>query len=549
MFRETRRQQSLLESTYLVPAVLRGRLQRSWAQAFREHVLPLMDEESFRSTFSTDGRPNKSVRLLMAAHLLKEMFDLTDQQTLENLSFHLQWHHALCLEPEEALTCQKTLHNFRVRLLGSPEAQRAFARVTEGLIHLDGLSVARQRVDSTHILSNIAHLNRLSLFVETTRSLLRELASACPDRLESIDPQLQARYVEEGFEDATREQVRRRLPEAAQDLARLVRKFSDDREVLGLESYRVAARLVLEQCRVRVVESQVEVTLREAGELSGGGLQSPHDPDATYGHKGKGYEAQLTETCAEENPYQVITDVAINGANKHDSQALPGVLDRLAERELLPEVLLADAGYCSGDNLLLAAQNGLELLSPLASNTKPSEAEHQLPSAAAAAPQDVQPVEITDFSFNRTRDRALRCPAGVGPHSQGPVRAQLQALFPKARCRTCPMAPSCPTQPRRNGDRALRWTPRKLILTQHRKRQKEPSFRHLYRKRSGIESTNAELKHRHGAARLRVRRRDRVSLALLLKVTALNIKRAVGHHVRKLFYMLRSTLTPTPALA
>ena len=41
-------------------------------------------------------------------------------------------------------------------------------------------------------------------------------------------------------------------------------------------------------------------------------LQSPHDPDVTYsGHKGKGYEVQVAETCHEENATQLITHVEV----------------------------------------------------------------------------------------------------------------------------------------------------------------------------------------------------------------------------------------------
>ena len=39
--------------------------------------------------------------------------------------------------------------------------------------------------------------------------------------------------------------------------------------------------------------------------MSADSLQSPHDPDVTYtGHKGKGYEVQVAETCHEENATQ-----------------------------------------------------------------------------------------------------------------------------------------------------------------------------------------------------------------------------------------------------
>ena len=46
--------------------------------------------------------------------------------------------------------------------------------------------------------------------------------------------------------------------------------------------------------------------------MSADSLQSPHDPDVTYsGHKGKGYEVQVAETCHEENATQLITHVEV----------------------------------------------------------------------------------------------------------------------------------------------------------------------------------------------------------------------------------------------
>ena len=78
------------------------RLRKSWAAPFRERVLPLIDEEAFRDAFSsTRGRPNKSSRLLVALHLLKEWNDLTDEQVIDNLEYNLQWHFALGIEDEE----------------------------------------------------------------------------------------------------------------------------------------------------------------------------------------------------------------------------------------------------------------------------------------------------------------------------------------------------------------------------------------------------------------------------------------------------------------
>jgi hypothetical protein len=34
----------------------------------------------------------------------------------------------------------------------------------------------------------------------------------------------------------------------------------------------------------------------------------------TYGHKGKGFEVQLTETCDENNPFEVVTAISVDFA-------------------------------------------------------------------------------------------------------------------------------------------------------------------------------------------------------------------------------------------
>ena len=173
-------------------------------------MLDLIAEEPFRACFHGDnGRPNKSIRLLVAVHLLKEWDDLTDAQVLDNVEYNLQWHYALGIESGEAHLCQKTMHNFRV-LLGRDElAREMFVGLVKGLVETDGLGVGRQRLDSTHVMSNIATLTRLALFVETATKFLRELRRRAPDKLGQLKADYVKRYLErEGyFSDAKREVV------------------------------------------------------------------------------------------------------------------------------------------------------------------------------------------------------------------------------------------------------------------------------------------------------------------------------------------------------
>src|SRR5207248_3210517 len=118
MFRERSPQGSLWQSEFLVPPAKAKRLERSWAETFHIRALPLIEEARFAPLYCEDnGRPNRAVQTVLGVLLLKEWFDLTDVEALEQLEFNLLWHHALRLTADEAHLPQKTLHNFRVRLM------------------------------------------------------------------------------------------------------------------------------------------------------------------------------------------------------------------------------------------------------------------------------------------------------------------------------------------------------------------------------------------------------------------------------------------------
>ena len=86
MFRIRDPQESLWQSQFLVTPKKAKRLERSWAEVFRNEALPLIDEERFAPMYCVDnGRPNRAVQTVLGVHLLKEMFNLTDDEALEQL--------------------------------------------------------------------------------------------------------------------------------------------------------------------------------------------------------------------------------------------------------------------------------------------------------------------------------------------------------------------------------------------------------------------------------------------------------------------------------
>ena len=537
MFRKRDTQESLFGMDYFLPPAKARRLEGSWAEMFRRKALPLIDEEPFAALYSPDaGRPNRPVETVLGVLLLKEMFGLTDMEALEQLEFNLLWHHALALSAEEAHLCQKTLHNFRSGLTEHDLARVAFAETTDRILIALGTKTQRQRLDSTHIISNMAVLTRLGLFCETSRVFLSKLRAEHPRLYGRVPEGLRGRYLKEdgqasGYGDARSSQGRRRLAVCARDTYRLCELFAGT-AAEGLEEYALLERLLDEQCEV-IDESQdpesddddagegrVPVVLKEAKEVSSASLQSPHDPDATYsGHKGKGYEVQVAETCDPDNATQIITHVEVTDSCVSDSQATVPTLEALEARDLQPEELVADTTYGSGDNAVEAARRECELISPVGG-----------PAAAAAETADGM-LTAADFEIDPRPEEPAICPAGHFSRAQRPWgkgARRLEVTFEPSTCQGCPLLDRCPVKLNRaaNGY-LLRVDLAATNLERRHRAEASGQFKERYAPRAGIEATNSELKRGHALDDVRVRGRPRVEVAVYLKALACNVKRMV----------------------
>jgi hypothetical protein len=537
MFRKRDPQDSLFGTSNLVPADKAKRLQASWAEVFRARALPLIDEEGFAPLYCPDnGRPNRPVQTVFGVLLLKEMLGLTDADALEQLEFNLQWHHALGLTPEEAHLPQKTLHNFRARVMAHDGGRVAFATMTDRILEALGTQVSRQRLDSTHVISHIAVLTRLGLFCETVRLFLRALQAKHPRLSGRVPAPLRRRYVKAdgsptAYDDARAPEGPRRLAVCARDVYRLWDLFAGT-AAEALASYGLLQRLLQEQCTVGqkrkkprrgdddAGERRVPVVLKAPEEVSSASLQSPHDPDATYNaRKGKGYEVQIAETCHPDNRVQVITHVELTEACARDAQATMPILEDLVERDQQPQELVADTAYGSAENAVDAERLGTELVSPVSGPAVAVEAE---------APEE-RPLTSADFHVDVRGEDPAVCPGGhfsteQTPHATHPYRLTL--TFDRATCEACPLLDRCPAPRKASPDGyVLSVDLAGANLERRRRAEAGGQFRPRYRIRAGIEATNSELKRRHGLGTVRVRGRPRVTLAVYMKALACNVKR------------------------
>ena len=535
MFRRTDPQSTFGSLSVLLSPEKIARIEKNhWAGGFRGKALPVLlaNEQTFRPLFCEDnGRPNKPVAATLGVLILKETFDLTDEAALDQFEFNNAWQYALDIDPDDAHLCQKTLHNFRVKM-SAAEAEGVltysalFDEIVCAIIQDKGLKVGKQRLDSTYIRSNMAVLTRLGLFTQTITSFLKQLRNRHGGMFKSLPAGILKRYIDrEGyFADSPSSESRRRLSQCAADLWRLVDRFRGHRKVSKLDRYRRLERLLKEQC---VIEDEdptdpdgdgpegvpVRPKNPKVEKIPPTSLQGSDD-DATYGHKGKGYQAQVAETCDPENPMQVVTHASTEGAHESDQHAPPPVLDDLEQKDCKPDTLLTDTNYGRGQNIVDAAERDVDLVSP-SCGPKPKTNEDE--------------VILDDFTFTSDGQRIEHCPANDVPVEQGScgeAGCRRYAHMDVDRCVECHWFYRCPARwSERVQHMVLTWSPAQGATSARRRREQTKAFKDGYKLRSGIEATNSEYKRAYGGGRLRVRGSPAVTQTVKFKFMALNIKR------------------------
>ena len=283
----------------------RNLLEKSWSGLFRKHLLKEIPVNKIVQHFAEGmGRPTKEIFTVIGALLLQQMQDLSDQDVTESIAFDSKWHYALDITDEsdnDKYICERTLRHYRKILIEEGLDSILFEKLTDTLIKKFDVDTSKQRIDSTHIRSNMRNLSRISLFTVTIKKFLKTLKRTNSELFDSlIDSEFALRYIEKEsggcFSKVKPSEAAKSLQQVAEDILYLVELFSSNEKIKNLSSYSLLKRLLNEQCRV--VDKKVEI--KKPKEVPSDSLQNPSDPDATYdGYKGQGYQIQMMETYKE----------------------------------------------------------------------------------------------------------------------------------------------------------------------------------------------------------------------------------------------------------
>ena len=494
----------------------RRRLLDNWPGVFRHVILELMPVDAISGNFDPAmGRPTKELYSMAGLILLMEFMDWTKDQALDAYSFNINVHYALNLEPVTHDISKRTLERY-LRLFEEDDlAKTTMEKITAMLVEELGIKIDQQRLDSTHIFSDMASFGRTRLMGVAIKRFLTQLKRHDPKAYDALDELFRQRYtpgVNQLFADTQRDSESHRLlrQQVAEDMYDLVRRFAGNFEHANRDTYKALERIFYEQCDVD--EEKVCIKQKTGGDV----MQNPSDPDATYdGHKGQGYQAQLSETCNPENDVQIITAALPQTASESDAYAVEPVLEDLFAHDLVPDELFADTGYTGDDNVQLAQEYGVELVGPV-------------PTGSSKAKEDeYKQLNIDDFDVNDETEEVVCCPAGHQPQSSehNNETGKTKTVMSESACSQCEFRQQCPVN-KIKGQYQLEHTAKERRFAARRRETATDVFRERYKIRGGIEGTNSGLKRKTGLGQLRVRGRPAVYHAIYLKIAGWNILRA-----------------------
>ncbi len=142
----------------------RKRLVFGWPGVFRHVILELMPVDALSKHLSQKlGRPSKELYSMAGLLLIMEFMNWTKEEALNAYTFHMNVQYALNLKPVGNDISRRTLERYIKRFEEEDLAKTVMHKVTSALVKHLGTNIDQQRLDSTHIFSDMASFGRTRL--------------------------------------------------------------------------------------------------------------------------------------------------------------------------------------------------------------------------------------------------------------------------------------------------------------------------------------------------------------------------------------------------
>jgi transposase len=495
----------------------------------RDTLGSIYQDDQFMHLYPLDGQPAFSPWRLALVTVMQFAENLSDRQAADAVRSRLDWKYALSLELTDAGFHYSILSEFRTRLVTGESCDLLLETLLRHLVEADLLKKrGQQRTDSVAVLAAVKALNQLEIVGETMRHALNSIATIAPEWLKEVAPEAWYERYSERFEEY-------RLPDSKVKREALIEAIGKDGYTLYSAAYASEEFPWLHSLPAVEILRQVwlqqywiddeQVKRRGPKQMPPGGewIRSPYDPEARYGRKRGwswvGYKLHLTEVSDPDQAH-FITQVKTVEAIQQDHHALTDIQHQLAEKNLLPEQHLVDAGYMSAKRIIESRDAyQIDLIGPV----------HSDPSWQA---RDPDAYDASVFTIDWQNQQAT-CPQGKTSRDWNITvdavgESVVQIIFDKQTCAPCKHRHLCTRAKRSGRSMTLRYPPeRHEMLQTARQRQQTDEFKAVYAKRSGVEGTFSQMIRNNGLRQARYIGMAKTNLQNIASATATNILRLI----------------------
>lgn len=524
-------QQSLFDSVNKLPKYLKQMLEKSWAHIFSKYIFPHINEKRFAVLYSDNpaSRPNSPVNVIIGLLILKDIFQLTDEELIGSLYFDTRFQYALRTTGlEKQPVSINTLTNFRKRLyeyekenqidLIKDEVEEQ-AELIAKYLRIDHKQI---RMDSFMFSSSCKRLSRIELVYSVNANLVKVLSQLAKD----IIPEDCQAYLEAGHKNETIYKTRDTETNSKLDIllqqsqALYHASKNIGKTVTNTEEFKLLARMLTEQ----LDENTYGETENKPGKyIKPNSLQNPSDPDATYRNKygpNTGYVANVVEDFNDTN--SVISNYDLKPNIHSDSKFADEAIEKIIAKKQLnqdsnPTQLIVDGAFYAQDRAEEALTNDIELI----------------PSEMVGKKPDPEKLSYEQFEIDEDTNTIKLCPFGKSPLYSYNKDKIYTAKFSKDECTNCPYNGQCPIKKQKKFN-TIRFSEKKYHIDKQREKMSTAEYIKIANKRAGVEGIPSVMRRRYNIDHLPVRGLLRSKLWFGFKIAAYNLK--------KLFKVLLSLL-------
>lgn len=517
-FVENKYQQISIEDSFLNLSERDKRfLLNSWAKEFADLVFPEINERRFAVLYSDNdaSRPNNPVNSMIGALILKEMFNLTDEELLESILFDIRFQYALHTTSfKEQPFSDRSFSRFRERLYlytmetGIDLLHKEMESLAESFVKYIDISPKIKRMDSLMVSSSCKKMSRLEILYTSVANMVKKVAENGENKLlKDLERYLASEDRNDTIYHRKNEEISSRLQQVINDATTLVAKLGDDYHESS--EYHLLVRVLSEQTES---DSSGNIVPKDKKEIKANSLQNPSDPDATYRYKAgkshKGYVGNIVETFDKNGA--IITAYDYQQNSHSDSQFCKETIEKLGLQEK-KTILLGDGAYASVENTKLALENNIELVTTALLGKSPSKVQ-------------------AGFQIDTKNRKVIKCPAGYKPYKTSYyVKTGIyRASFRKTTCANCPLRDQCGAKLQKKSA-FVNISEKMVQRAKYLIKLSSEEYKSLSNKRNGIEGIPSALRRRYKVDQMPVRGLVRSKIWFSFKIGAINAKRVLKH--------------------